>query len=90
MWCLLGNRVSKTRFISQKKNNLSLSHVQAIPRNTPKKKKKKIKKTQIRLERENLRYIVKFFSSMESTISNLDFNIEEEELKRMNRRKTEK
>ena len=55
-----------------------------------KKKKKKIKKTQIRLERENLRYIVKFFSSMESTISNLDFNREEEELKRMNRRKTEK
>ena len=40
-------------------------------------------------ERKNLRYIVKLFSSMESTISNPDFNIEEEELKRMKRRKTE-
>ena len=35
------------------------------------------------------RYIVKLFSSMESTISNPDFNIEEEELKRTKRRKTE-
>ncbi|XP_030959714.1 transcription factor bHLH149-like isoform X2 [Quercus lobata] len=34
-------------------------------------------------------YIVKLFSSMESTISNPDFNIEEEELKRTKRRKTE-
>ena len=32
---------------------------------------------------------MKLFSSMESTISNPDFNIEEEELKQMKRRKTE-
>nr|POF21268.1 transcription factor [Quercus suber] len=38
---------------------------------------------------ETTRYIVKLFSSMESTISNPDFNIEEEELKRTKRRKTE-
>ena len=40
------------------------------------------------IERKNSRYIVKLFSSMESMILNLDFNIEEEELKQMERRKT--
>ena len=42
MWHLHENRVSKTRFINQKK--ISVSSLSAIPRNTQKKKIKKSKK----------------------------------------------